>query len=638
MILSSLLVISCGKKKGQRKKMRKSLLLTFIISILALAIAGCSATSNNGSVDNMEQAAENTDISTENSVSKVEAEEADPIYIVYTNDIHSYIYNTVKDENGENKPGLRMSNIAAMISDMKAEGKNVILVDAGDELQGDVYGAFDEGESVIELMNACGYNLATPGNHDFDFGMNAFFNRIEEADYPYISCNFHALIGDEDPLNASHIFTIGGKKIAFIGITTPEAITSSTPTYFQNEKGEYIYTIDGVDGAVDMYVGVQNVIDKVKEEVDYVIAIGHVGVGIDEKRNSISSYDVIANVEGLDAFIDGHSHTVMEKELVKDKSGKEVVLTQTGSYLDNVGLMEIDGDTITTSLISSYDRADVDVVSIEDEINNRIMERMGEKVAKLSTTMYINSPDDTAKRLIRSREMNSGDMISDSVYWYFNEVLDIDCDVAITNGGGIRAQLNSGDVTYMDIKSVEPFGNMICLINATGQQILDALEMGTTVMGEWDDAWDIPAENGGFLHVAGMQYTIDSTIPSSVITKGDGMFESVDGAYRVKDVKIYNKETQEYDDMDLEKTYAVGGINYLLRNNGNGLNMFSNDEMVIDFVGQDYSILAMYFEAFKKDGDYPLVNTKNSPLNSLSGYQIDYENPYGAGRINVILE
>ena len=613
--------------------MKKRLLNIIVWTILALSIVGCGKPSNDSTVQNTEKIADDAVTDTDEATESTES-----IYIVYTNDIHSYIYNTAKDENGEDRPGLRMSNIAAMVSDMKAEGKNVILVDAGDELQGDIYGAFDEGESVIELMNACGYELATPGNHEFDFGMNTFFNRKEEAAFPYISCNFHAVEEDENPFEGSQIFAIGGKKIAFIGISTPETITSSTPTYFQNEKGEYIYTIDGVDGAKYMYESVQKAIDQVKGEVDYVIALGHVGVGIDERRNNISSYDVIANVEGLDAFIDGHSHTVMDKELVKDKSGKEVLLTQTGSYLNSIGLMKIDGDEITASLINSYDNADAEVASIENDINNRIMEKMGEKVAELSTTMYINNPDDSTKRLVRSCEMNSGDIISDSVYWYFNNVVDINCDIVLTNGGGIRAQLNSGDITYLNIKTVAPFGNMICLINATGQQIIDALEMGTTVVGDWDEDWDIPAENGGFLHVAGMQYTIDSTIPSSVKTKGDGMFEAVEGEYRVRDVKIYNKETSEYEDIIPEQTYSVGGTNYILRNNGNGMNMFDGDEMIIDFVGQDYSILAMYFEAFEKEGEYPVVNTKNSPLRKLSGYQIDYENPYGADRINIILE
>ncbi len=615
--------------------MRKKLLSTIIFTIFALSVAGCGKASNSATEDTTETAVEVTEAVTENVVVE-DTEAAGPIYIVYTNDIHSYIYNATEGENDEKKPGLRMSNVAAMVGDMKAEGKNVLLVDAGDELQGDVYGAFDEGRSVIELMNACGYDLATPGNHDFDYGMNSFFNRIDEANYPYISCNFHALIRDEDPLNASQIFTIGGKKVAFVGITTPETITSSTPTYFQNEKGEYIYTIDGVDDATDMYTSVQNAIDSVKDEADYIIAIGHVGVGIDEKRNGISSYDVIANVEGLDAFIDGHSHSVVEKELIKDKSGEDVLLTQTGSYLSNIGLLEIDGDTITSSLIDSYDNVDDTAASLEDEIHNSVIARMGEKVAELSTTMYINNPDDSSKRLIRSQEMNSGDIIADSVYWYFNDIVDIDCDITIVNGGGIRAQLDSGDITYMNIKTVEPFGNMVCMIKATGQQIIDALEMGSTVIGEWDEEWDAPAENGGFLHVAGMQYTIDATIPSSVKTKGDGMFEAVDGPYRVRDVKVYNKESQKYEDIDPDQTYSVGGINYLLRNNGNGLGMFSNDEMVVDFIGQDYCVLAMYFEAFEKVGDYPVVATENSPLYNISGYQIDYENPFGANRISII--
>lgn len=613
--------------------MKKRLLNSIVWTILALSIVGCGRPSNDMAAQNTENVADAATLEANETT-----EAAESLYIVYTNDIHSYIYNTVKDENDKDKPGLRMSNIAAMVSDMKAEGKNVILVDAGDELQGDIYGAFDEGESVIKLMNACGYELATPGNHEFDFGMNTFFHRIDEANYPYISCNFHALVEDENPFESSQIFTIGGKKIAFIGISTPETITSSTPTYFQNEKGEYIYTIDGVSGAKDLYESVQKAIDQVKDEADYIIALGHVGVGIDERRNNISSYDVIANVEGLDAFIDGHSHTVIDNEPVKDKSGKEVILTQAGSYLNYVGLVEINDDGVTSSIISSYENTDADVALIEDEINARVMEQMNEKVAELSSTMYISDPEDSGKRWIRSRELNAGDIIADAIYWYFNESIDINCDVVLYNGGGIRAQLDSGDITYMNIKSVQPFGNMICLIEATGQQIIDALEMGATVTGAWDDELDIPAENGGFLQVAGMKYTIDATIPSSVKKKGDGMFESVDGEYRVKDVQIYNKETSEYEAIDPEKTYTVGGLNYILRNGGNGLNMFSNNDMIVDYVGQDYSISATYYRSFEKEGEYPVVNTKNSPLNKFSGYQIDYENPCGANRINIILE
>lgn len=624
--------------------MKKRIIGTILSLALVIGLIGCGKAGNTeaSSVAVEESASEGETLSDapeetiEESVEETAEESTEvtePIYIVYTNDIHSYIYNTITDENNEKKPGLRMSNIAAMVSDMKADGKNVILVDAGDELQGDVYGAFDEGKSVVELMNACSYQLATPGNHDFDFGMGTFFNRIDEADYPYISCNFHALVGERNPLSANHIFDISGSKIAFIGITTPETITSSTPIYFQNEKGEYIYAIDGTVSPQELYDSVQKAIDEVRDEADYVIALAHVGVGLDEKRNNISSYDIIENTVGLDAYIDGHSHTLMEKDSVSDKNGNNVVLTQTGSYLTHIGVMEINDGIITTSLVENYDNADSKVAELEEAINARLMEQMGEKIATLDSTLYIYDPDKADRRIVREQETNLGDLTADAVYWYLNNRLQADCDIALSNGGGVRAQVEKGDVTYLDVKSIEPFGNMICLIEATGQQILDALEMGVTVVGEGDG----PAENGGFMQVAGMQYTIDTTIPSSVRTTVDGMFVSVDGEYRVKDVKIYNKETGKYEDIDLSGKYTVSGIDYLLRNSGNGLNMFADDNMVMGFVEQDYVILSQYLTSFNMDGDYPRIKSENSPLYELNGYLLDYENPFGAGRINIIM-
>ena len=215
----------------------------------------------------------------------------------------------------------------------------------------------------------------------------------------------------------------------------------------------------------------------------------------------------------------------------------------------------------------------------------------------------------------------------------FNEEKDINCDLAIANGGGVRASIKSGDITKLDVKNVQPFGNMICLIKATGQQIKDALEMGLTVIGEYDYQWDSPAENGGFLHVAGLKYSVDSTVPSRVKTDSDGMFEKVDGKYRVHDIEVYNRVTGEYEKLDLNKEYTVGGINYILRNSGNGCSMFKNCDQVVDFVGQDCDIMSKYIESFAKEGEFPLIKTANSPLSAYKGYLIDYENPYGSGRI-----
>ncbi|MBP9997527.1 MAG: bifunctional metallophosphatase/5'-nucleotidase [Lachnospiraceae bacterium] len=560
------------------------------------------------------------------------------ITIVYTNDVHSYIDNVVTDDDGNvTGDGFRFSKIAAMVSDMKDAGENVLLVDAGDEIQGSVYGAMDEGENVINIMKATGYQLATPGNHDFDYGVIKFLKHVESAGFPYVTCNFHPIDGEESALKDSYVFDIAGKKVAFVGVTTPGTFTSSTPAYFQNEKGEFIYTIDGLSDSAMLYESVQKAIDEVKDDVDYVVGIGHLGVGIDEVKRGWDSKSVIANVSGLDAFIDGHSHTVMECENVKDKDGKDVVLTQTGCYLSNVGVMKILSDgTIETKLVQDYEREDENVAAMEQEWISEIDSKMNEKIAVLENKLYITNPENDNDRRIRAEELNLGDFSADAMYWFFNERLGLDCDIVLQNGGGIRDSINSGDVTYATAKNVEPFGNMVCLISATGQQIIDALEMGTTVTGEWDDEWDSPAENGGFMQVAGMRYTIDATIPSSVQTDENDLFKSVDGEYRVRDVEVYNKESGKYEPIEPDKYYQLGGINYLLRNSGNGLSMFADDELTVDYVGQDYVLLAEYIKSFEGDGEYAVINTKNSPLSKYKGYQLDYDNPMGAGRITIV--
>lgn len=559
------------------------------------------------------------------------------VTIVYTNDVHSYIDNVVKDSDGNvTGDGLRFSKIAAMVSDMREEGRNVLLVDAGDEIQGDIYGAMDEGQTIIKIMEATGYQVATFGNHEFDYGSTAFLKMAETSAYPYISCNFHSTDGSDTIFSKSKIFDIGGRKIAFVGISTPETITSSTPTYFQNEKGEFIYTIDGIKDPKDLYKSVQAAIDEVKNEADFVIALGHVGVGLDEKNMGISSEDIINNVSGLDAFIDGHSHTTMEGEMIKDKSGKDVILTQTGSYLNAVGVMRISSEgELSTELVKDYDREDETVSKLENDWIQDIENQMSEKIGVLDTMLYTQNPDDENQRLIRARELNLGDFVADSIYWFLGDMLELDCDIVLHNGGGLRTFIEAGDVTYMSAKKVSPFGNMVCIISATGQQIVDALEMGANVIGEWDEEKNGPAENGGFLQVAGLSYAIDASIPSSVETDENGLFVAVNGDYRVKDVKVYNRDSGQYDPIDLNKEYQLGGINYILRNDGNGLCMFAGDKLTVDYVGQDYVILAEYIKNFTKDGDYPRINTKNSPLSDYKGYLIDYENPFGAGRIDI---
>lgn len=603
--------------------MRKSLLTLLAACALAFSLTGC------GAKEVVSSAAPTADAPIEASTKALSE-----ITIVYTNDVHSYIYNGANDgQDNAAGDGLRFSKIAAMVADMKADNKNVLLVDAGDELQGNIYGAIDQGESIIKLMNATGYDLATPGNHDFDYGVLSFLKLRDEANYPYITCNFESLNPDEEAFEDYKIFDFDGTKVAFVGVTTPETITSSTPVYFQNENGSFIYTIDGMINCQDLYGSVQNAVDAVRDEVDYVIVIGHVGAGLDEKKAGIASTDIINNTTGIDAFIDGHSHTIMECSMHKNKEGKDVILTQTGSYLSSVGVMTIAKDgSISTKLVNDYDREDESVAAIEQAVVQKVSDLMGEKIGTFDTKMYVNNPNNSKQRIVRAMETNAGDFLADSVYWYFNEHFGQNCDIALQNGGGIRAEINAGDATYSSIKSVEPFGNMVCLINATGQQVLDALEMGVSSVGAWDNEWNIPAEYGGFMHVAGIKYTVDASVESSVKLDENGMFEAVTGDYRIKDVQVYNRASQEYEPLDVNKRYAVGGINYVLRNGGNGLSMFLDDELIVDYVGQDYVILADYVKSFADNGH---VNTANSPISSYTGYLLNYENPFGAGRITI---
>lgn len=574
-----------------------------------------------------------------------EVTEDQGITIIYTNDIHSYIANTKMvdtsdPEKKEEQPALRLSKLTRMVKDLRNEGKQVLLVDAGDVVQGTTYGAIDQGESMIGIMNAAGYQVSAIGNHEVDYGMNQMYKLTDMADYPYLACNFHSLDPEStsEPFEAAKIFELGGKKVAFIGIMTPETITSSTPTYFQNEKGEFIYSIDGTADPKELYDRVQASIDEVRDEADYVIALGHLGVNMKAKKEHISSIDVIEHTTGLDAFIDGHSHTVMEGDWIPDQSGKAVLLTQTGSYLNFFGCMEIDPEgKITTRLIDDYAAADEEVAALEQELIDQVQDKLGRQIGTLDQELTVMNPDNPNQRLIRAQELNAGDFAADAFYWYFNEKKEMNCDIALMNGGGVRASVAAGNITLNDIKAMQPFGNMSCLIEASGQQIRDALEMGATVTGEWDNEWDAPAENGGFMQAAGMKYTIDAGVVSSVKLDEQGMFQSVDGEYRVKDIEVYNKETKTYEPLDLSRSYSVAGVDYILQNGGNGLSMFMGCEPIIGYVAQDSDVVCEYVENFLKEGELAKVNTKNSPLSAYDGYQIDYENPLGAGRIQIII-
>ena len=525
---------------------------------------------------------------------------SDDVVIYYTNDVHTYI-----------DKGLSYDNIADLKTETAKQAAGVLLVDAGDHIQGTAYGSMDKGKTIIDLMNAAGYDLATLGNHEFDYGMEGRINVTDEwADFPYVSCNFYheqnGVMGDK-VLKPYEIFEIGGKKIAIIGITTPESFTKSTPAYFQNENGEYIYGIGG--SSLPLYMFVQDAIYGARYEgAEIIIALGH--LGDDPASQPWTSEEVIAKTTGLHAFIDGHSHSTIPSKVVKDKGGNDVILTQTGEYFGAIGKMTISADgSIATELVTEWTGSDAEVKAIKDNWVSEIDTQLGEVIGHLDVTL--DNYDANGSRLVRKQETNTGAFCADALYYLFDN-MGLDVDVAIMNGGGVRNKALTGDFSYKTAKEIHTFGNVACLQTITGQQLLDALEWGARNAGS--------SENGGFLHVSGITYEIDLSVESTVQMDDKGVWSGAPtGEYRVKNVKIM--QDGEWVDLDLAASYNLAGYNYTLRDLGDGFAMFDGAVNVLDYVMEDYMVLANYIKSFPVDETtgLPTVTAENSPYG-----EVDY--------------
>ena len=503
------------------------------------------------------------------------------IVVLYTNDVHTHVDND----------GLRYSNVAALKDDLASAGANVLLVDAGDHVQGTAYGSMDKGATIIKLMNAADYDVATLGNHEFDYGMEGAMNAMQWADYPYISANFYHEdngVNTGSVLDAYKVFDFGDTEVAFVGVTTPETFTKSTPAYFQDGNGNYIYGIAGGDDGAALYSTVQAAIDAASKEADIVIGLGH--LGDDDASKPWTSEELIANTTGLDAFIDGHSHSTVEGKAVKDKDGNEVWLAQTGEYLNAVGKLTIKADgSIATELVKEYKNTDDRVKMIEDQWISEINGQLGQVIGSINDTL--DNYDADGKRLVRKQETNTGDFAADALYYLFDN-MGLDVDFSIVNGGNVRNKAVTGNISYLTCKEIHTFGNVACLLNLTGQQVLDALEWGAKDAGT--------AESGGFLQVSGLKYTIDTSIPSTAQNDDKGVWiGGPTGAYRVGNVQVLNKQTGEYEPLDLNARYNMAGYSYTLRSLGDGFAMFDGAVNVLDYVSEDYMVLANYVQSFE---------------------------------------
>ncbi len=514
------------------------------------------------------------------------------IVILYDNDVHC------------NVDGYE--DMAALKKEMQEQTNYVSVVSCGDYLQGDVIGAISRGKAIVQIMNEVGYDVVAVGNHEFDYGTLRLKSLVKSMNAKVVACNFVKKSTGKPVFRSYTIKTYGKKKVAFVGVTTPETYTSSTPAYFQNSKGEFIYDFCGDSTGKLLAERVQKAVNAARKNgADYVVAMTHVGTEGVTKNWNIQH--LIKNTYGIDVVLDAHSHSTIPSMKVKNKEGKDITVTSTGTKFANIGQLVISKNgSITTQLIpidEEHQYEDADTKAYIDQIKAKYEKRLNKEIGK--TEVDLTTLDANGERAIRTAERNIGDFCADA----FRFVMD--ADVAIINGGGIRADIAAGNITYKDLISVFPWNNELCLIEATGQQIKDALEMGVR---------KYPEESGGFMQVSGMKYVIDASVPSSVVAdEQTGMFEKVDGAYRVKDIRVWNATKEKYEPIKLKKTYKLAGINYTLRKNGDGFTMFDGNKVIKDNVMLDTQALSNYL---------------TDVLDGVVGE--DYKDPAGQGRITVI--
>ncbi|MBE5989458.1 MAG: bifunctional metallophosphatase/5'-nucleotidase [Paenibacillaceae bacterium] len=572
------------------------------------------------------------------------------IVILYTNDVHCGI-----DEK------IGYAGLSLYKKEMKAQTPYVTLIDAGDAIQGAPIGTLSDGGYIIDIMNQVGYDFAVPGNHEYDYGMPRFLELAGKLSCGYYSSNFMDLKTNTPVFAPYKMFTYGNTKVALVGATTPESFTKSTPAYFQDGSGNYIYGFCEDETGKKLYDQIQQSVNSARTEgAQYVILVGHLGENGTTDRWTSDS--VIKNTTGIDALIDGHSHEEYSKN-IKNKDGKDVLLTQTGTKLKNIGKLTIRPDgSLASELVAevpagavsstytvqkgdslsriakrelgSFDRwreiynanrdkikdpnvltlgsqlvvpgktavskdgkaLDYDTDQFIKHIQAQYNESLKVVLGHTDVELTINNPA-TGERAVRSGETNLGDLCADA----YRQVLG--ADIGIVNGGGVRAGIKPGNITYNDTLTVHPFGNMGCVAEVTGQQIKDALEMASR---------NYPKESGGFLQVSGLKYTIKTSVPSSVQVDEKGNFVKVAGAYRVADIMIGDSP------LDTSKVYTVASHNYMLKMAGDGMTMFKNSKVIRDDVMTDVDILSAFIR------------------NNLGGnVGADYANPAGQGRITI---
>ncbi len=558
-----------------RKQMWKRMLALLLVFLLTLLLVACRAKPAEPQPVEETKPAETQQV----EETKPEEPKEEPVekngdlYILYTSDVHCGI-----------DQGMGYAGVYAIKQQLIRQGYDVILVDNGDAIQGEPIGTMTKGSSIIEIMNKVGYDLAIPGNHEFDYGMETFLSLVEKAQFPYLSCNFEH--EGKLVLEPYTIRELAGKKIGFIGVTTPHSLTTSTPSSFKDKDGNYVYGFLRDAGGEKVYEQVQKTIDSVRAEgAEYVVVLGHLGGRASDSPWSYA--DIISHTKGIDVLLDGHGHDA-EQVPMKDLEGKTVLRSASGTKLANVGWCKLTADGKLSTGLFRWDNEiaapkllgiDNEVATAVEDAQAELNETLAQVVASSQVDLTIFDPtavDSNGRpiRMVRRAETNLGDLCADAYR------IQSGADVAIVNGGGVRVSIAAGDITLGNILSVFPFGNSLCVIEVTGQQILDALEWG---------ARSVPDEHGGFAQVSGLTYEIHVQIPSPCKADDAGlMIQPIQGERRVKNVKIGEEP------LDPNKTYTLAGHNYMLMEHGDGFTVFDGATVLQDCVKLDNQLLIDY--------------------------------------------
>ena len=463
------------------------------------------------------------------------------IVILYDNDVHCSVDGYAK--------------MAALKAEKQALSPYVTLVSAGDYVQGGSMGAASKGGYIVTIMNAVGYDYVTLGNHEFDYAIPRLKELAANLTATVLCCNLIDLEAGKRMFKPYEIVDYGGTKVAFIGGATPYSFNSSTPSYFQDDKGNYIYSLCA-DTYYDMF---QNYVNDARNQGgDYVVAITH--LGDDVAYDPINSQELARQTYGIDVILDGHSHSLVPERILTNKEGKPVKYSQTAAHFENMGVLTIRPDgTLSLQLIPTkdYSKEDPKVRRVIDSLKREYAALGARKIGYSEVLLPAKNAD--GDWLVRSQETTLGDFCADA----FRTMLGT--DIAFLGGGTLRKDLAAGDVRYDDIFNVLPFGNTCCIAELTGQDILDALEFGVAAY---------PTDFGGFPHVSGLKYTFDPSIESPVVYNVNKAFVKFDGGpRRISDVQVLNAKTGAWEPIDPARTYTVGGTTYHLRDAGDGYEM-----------------------------------------------------------------